>query len=67
MHRTWNMVNIYIQKKRGINMRNYMCDNCGEGFTEREMKITDDNSLCEFCCPQCYGNLQQKNTEEERY
>ena len=22
MHRTWNMVNIYIQKKRGINMGN---------------------------------------------
>jgi formylmethanofuran dehydrogenase subunit E len=30
-------------------IRVYMCDNCGEGFIEKEISITDENSLCEFC------------------
>ena len=29
--------------------RNYMCDNCGGGFTKEEITITDDSSLCNFC------------------
>ena len=30
--------------------RNYMCDNCGGGFTKEEITITDnDTSLCNFC------------------
>jgi|TARA_B100000073_G_C23616525_1_gene526700 predicted sulfurtransferase len=39
---------------------NYMCDNCGEGFSKEEITISEkeDYSLCEFCCPQCYGELK---------
>ena len=40
---------------------NYMCDNCGEGFKEKEIFTKDDNSLCEFCCPICYDDLKQIN------
>tara|TARA_R100000781_G_scaffold17861_1_gene14065 strand:+ start:677 stop:817 length:141 start_codon:yes stop_codon:yes gene_type:complete len=39
---------------------NYMCDNCGEGFSKEEIFVNDDNSLCEFCCPICYDDLKQK-------
>jgi formylmethanofuran dehydrogenase subunit E len=39
---------------------NYMCDNCGEGFTLKELSITDENSLCDFCCPICYDDLNNK-------